>query len=70
MANGTSRPNPRRRRRKCPEGGAVGVPITYVLPGPDSINAARRGGVFIGGCIVSGGDLTHHYPNGHKGRDG
>jgi hypothetical protein len=30
------------------------VPIVYGLPAPETMDAARRGEVVIGGCIVGG----------------
>ena len=36
----------------CPRCGESTRPIVYGLPGPDLIDASRRGEVAIGGCIV------------------
>ncbi len=45
----------------CPTCGALGVLIVYGTPGPDLVDAAERGEVLIGGCVITGDDPT---PNG------
>lgn len=51
---------PRRRPASCPRCGSTDtIPIAYGLPGPELMEAAERGEVAIGGCIVSGSQPTH-----------
>ena len=49
----------------CPTCGTVGVPIVYGMPGPELVDAAERGEVFIGGCVITGDDPTHVCAAGH-----
>jgi hypothetical protein len=41
---------------KCPGCGRTGVMVVYGMPGPDLLDAAERGGVSIGGCVITGND--------------
>jgi len=48
-----------RRYPSCPKCGSERtVPIVYGLPGPELQEAARRGEVLLGGCIVRPGQPT------------
>jgi hypothetical protein len=57
--------------RSCPVCGGDAVPIVFGLPGPRLFEAARRGVVALGGCIV---DRAGNDPNleccscGHRWR--
>lgn len=50
----------------CPTCGAPGVLIVYGMPGPDLFEAAERGEVLIGGCVITGDDPTHGCASGHQ----
>lgn len=39
--------------RTCPKCGAKTVPILYGEPTPDAFQAAERGELVLGGCVVS-----------------
>ena len=36
----------------CPRCGHAMVPLVYGLPGPDLFDAAQRGEVVLGGCVL------------------
>ena len=36
------------------------LPIVFGLPLPETFEAAERGEIALGGCILSGEDPTHH----------
>lgn len=40
----------------CPACGGKLLPIVYGLPGPEACEAAERGEIALGGCIVTGDD--------------
>ena len=40
------------KQRTCPNCGSHAVPIVYGMPGFDLFEAANRGEVVLGGCIV------------------
>src|ERR1700675_1315666 len=46
---------------RCPRCGVVAtmVPIVFGFPSPETFEAADRGEVAIGGCLVTGEDPTH-----------
>ncbi len=46
----------------CPRCGTPGIPIIWGLPGADLAEAARRGEVILGGCLVTGDDADHECP--------
>lgn len=50
----------------CPTCGALGIPIVYGMPAPDLVDAAERGEVLIGGCVITGEDPTHGCAAGHE----
>jgi hypothetical protein len=50
----------------CPTCGAPGVLIIYGMPGPELFEAAERGEVLIGGCVITGDDPTHGCAAGHE----
>ena len=50
----------------CPTCGAPGVLIVYGMPGPELFNAAERGEILIGGCVITGDDPTHGCAAGHE----
>jgi hypothetical protein len=50
----------------CPVCGEPGVLIVYGMPGPDLFEAAERGEVLIGGCVITGDDPTHGCAAGHE----
>ncbi|MDZ7731790.1 MAG: hypothetical protein U5R31_00580 [Acidimicrobiia bacterium] len=59
---------PRRARRPggpdmiCPNCGAETVPVIYGLPTPDTMEAADRDEVVLGGCVIIGDEPTHACP--------
>jgi hypothetical protein len=54
-----------RRAKKPPAfpacGAQTAVPIVYGLPGPDIFEAAERGEVAIGGCVIGRPDGDPHW---------
>ena len=42
----------------CPECGGKGVRIVYGLPGPELAEAAERGEVALGGCVIGEDDAN------------
>lgn len=47
-------------RVECPQCGALdGVPIAWGYPAGDTFEAADRGEIVLGGCVVGGDDPTH-----------
>lgn len=52
-------------RPRCPVCGAASVPIVYGLPDVELFDAADRGEVALGGCIVGDDDPTHECQAGH-----
>jgi hypothetical protein len=42
----------------CPECGGKGVRIVYGLPGPELAEAAERGEVALGGCVIGDDDAN------------
>lgn len=40
--------------------------IVYGMPGPELFEAAERGEVLIGGCVITGDDPTHGCTAGHE----
>jgi hypothetical protein len=52
-----SRPKKRDAAGACPECGSVNTrPILYGLPDAEAMEAAERGAIALGGCIVTGDD--------------
>ena len=49
----------------CPVCGRLSLPIVYGMPGPGLLDAADRGAVVLGGCVVEDGQPTHECPVGH-----
>lgn len=50
----------------CPACGKLGVPIVYGLPDHGLMEAAERGEVALGGCIIHDDDPSHECPEcGH-----
>lgn len=47
------------KEEKCPVCGEIGIPIVYGLPGFELQEAAGRGEVVIGGCVIFGNDPDH-----------
>lgn len=45
----------------CPRCGSVAtlLPIAYGYPSPEMFEAARRGEIVLGGCVIRGADPTH-----------
>lgn len=43
-------------KEPCPSCGGKLVPIAYGLPGEELMEAAQRGEVAMGGCVVTGDD--------------
>jgi hypothetical protein len=64
MPGDRPRPSPRPGSRPpapCPRCGSTDtVRIAYGYPGPEMIEAAERGEVFLGGCCIMGNDPTRH----------
>ena len=54
------------RSRRCPTCGAAGVRIVYGMPGPELFEAADRGEVFLGGCVIGDDDPTYACGSGHR----
>lgn len=54
----------------CPECQQPAIPIGYGYPGPEMIDAAQKGEIRLGGCIVWDDMPTHTCHNGHSWRDG
>lgn len=52
----------KRSTHRCPTCGSPLVPIVYGLPGRDLLDAATRGEVIIGGCIIDVDDPTEGCP--------
>jgi hypothetical protein len=50
------RPEVARGETACPACGGTLVPIVYGLPGPEAAEAANRGEIALGGCMVTGDD--------------
>lgn len=51
---------------RCPTCGAPGVLIIYGMPGLELLEAAERGEVLMGGCVITGDDPTHGCAAGHE----
>ena len=47
----------------CPRCGSESVPIVYGMPGFEDFEAADRGGLALGGCIVMDDQPTHRCTN-------
>ena len=48
---------------RCPACGSDGMlPILRGFPSPESVAAAERGELLLGGCMVSDNDPTHGCP--------
>lgn len=54
--------------RKCPVCGAPGVRIVYGMPGGELFEAANRGEVVLGGCVIGGDDPDFACREGHRWR--
>ena len=52
----------------CPECGSKMVRIVYGYPMGDLMERSMRGEVALGGCVVSGFDVTHLCDKGHRWR--
>ncbi len=50
----------------CEHCGATLVPIRYGMPGPEMWEAAERGEIVIGGCVIRGDDPTYGCPNCYR----
>jgi uncharacterized protein with PIN domain len=50
------RPEVRKGTAECPACGGKLVPIVYGLPGPEASEAAMRGEIALGGCLVTRDD--------------
>lgn len=44
---------------RCPECNRPAMPIAYGLPGPEMFEAAERGEIVLGGCMLDPDDPTH-----------
>lgn len=51
---------------RCPQCGEVGIRVVYGDPTPETVEAAGRGEVALGGCIVGPGVPSHVCPGGHE----
>ena len=49
---------------RCPECRGLVVPIAYGLPGPEMFDAAERGEIVLGGCVLEVDNPTHSCPCG------
>ena len=49
---------------RCPECQGLLVPIEYALPGPEMFEAAERGEIVLGGCVLEPGNPTRSCPCG------
>ena len=52
-------------RPPCPVCGAASVPIAYGYPDLELFEAADRGEVALGGCVIGKDDPTHECRAGH-----
>lgn len=52
-------------RPTCPVCGAASVPIVYGYPDAELFEAADRGEVALGGCVIGENDPTHQCEAGH-----
>ena len=51
----------RTKKKPCPKCGSLDVvPILYGYPMPETMEAAERGEIELGGCCVSGDDPRKH----------
>ena len=46
----------------CPMCGGRLIPILYGMPTHDAVEAAKRGEIILGGCVVAPDDPTHGCP--------
>ena len=44
---------------ECPQCGRPGVPVLYGMPTPDAVEAADRGEIALGGCVIEDDHATH-----------
>jgi len=57
---------PKKYKPSCPYGHSNNIiPIVYGMPGPKLMEEARKGHVYLGGCIISDCD-PHYYCKFHK----
>jgi hypothetical protein len=54
---------------RCPTCGARGLPIVYGMPDDTLFEAAERGEVALGGCVISDHDPSLACPRGHTWGD-
>lgn len=52
----------------CPQCGRPAVPIVYGFPSPGLMEAADRGAVVLGGCVIEGDQPTYQCVAGHEWR--
>jgi hypothetical protein len=50
---------------RCPTCGARGIPLVYGYPDDGLMEAAERGQVDLGGCVLSDDDPTRTCSRGH-----
>lgn len=53
----------------CPVCGRTAVPIVYGYPDEEVMEAARRGEVALGGCVIVDDQPTHQCVAGHQWPD-
>lgn len=58
MNSSESRPLPATEEGRCPRCGALPTPIAYGYPSVEMFEAAERGEVLLGGCVVFEGQPT------------
>ncbi len=61
-----ARSAPMSRSRTCPTCGAAGVRIVYGMPGSELFEAADRGEVVLGGCVIGDDDPAYACTKGHR----
>ncbi len=50
----------------CPRCGRPSVPIAYGYPSTELMEAAERGAVALGGCVIEDDQPTHQCRVGHQ----
>ena len=51
---------------QCPACGAPALEIAYGFPTPNTFEAADRGELLLGGCLIDREDPTHGCIRGHR----
>jgi hypothetical protein len=59
---GNKKPKPPR----CPQCGAIGIPIMYGYPTEEAVAQAEREEIILGGCVIEGDNPRWQCKAGHK----